>query len=254
MWKVLHRYALYFFNFSGVFFFKYEDNRFEISKIAIVWNILATPLAIIFFYFLITASFLQDIIFDIEKLNFDQFSKFSLSLMAVATFFLHCAVILSGFLQLWKRRELSNLLNEVSELHSLLDDCLKEKFYNRAMQNILISSFICATNVLIQFSVLKMSGLSFVVSVVICRPYLVTIGFLACIKTFEAFIVVSNQGFDKNLDALLKKPKFDFDECRRLATNYRRIHRLSEKINNDFEFALTTITCYFTFITTLGVR
>lgn len=254
MLKFSHHLALFFFNISGVFFFKYEDNLFKVSKIAVVWSIVATPLSILFFYFVITAPFLQGVIFDIEKFDLNQFSKLSVGLMVVAIIFLHYSAIGSGFLQLWKRMDLLKLLNEVNELHGLLDDGLKKSFYNRAIQNILISSLFCAINVLIQFSILKMSAVTFVISFVISRPYLVTIGFLACIKTFESFLVVLMQDFDKNLETFLKKPKFDFDECQRLATNYRRFYRLHVKFNTVFGFALTTITCYYTIITTLIVK
>lgn len=254
MFKVSDRFALLFFSMTGVFNFKYENNVLKLSKFVMVYNIVATPLAAIFFYLLMTSSFLQDIVFDNEKIGFDQISRFTLGLMIFDNFFIHFASLGSCVVQLWKRNYVFKFLNEVNELHSFLDDGLKEVFQKHATRNTLIASFLCTTYVLVQFSTCKISAVTFVFSFLLSRPYLLAYGYLAFIKTFEAFLVVLLQDFDMKLKKFLETTEFNLEDCQRLMTNHQRVHRLSEEFNSNFGFPMTMFTCFYTCITTLHVR
>lgn len=254
MLKVSDRLALFFFNITGVFNFKYENNVLKVSKAVMVWNTVATPLSTMFFYFLMSSSFLQDFVFDKEIISFDQISRFSRGLIIFASFLIQCASIGSCFSQLWNRNYVLKFLNEINELHSLLDDDLKEVFQKHATRNILIASFLCTTGILVQFSIFRITAVTFFISFVLCLSYLATLGFLSSIKTFELFLNTLMQEFDMTLEKMLESPEFDFEKCQRLAIIHQNLYQLSVQFTKDFGFPLTSITCYYIVITSMDVK
>lgn len=252
MFEVSNRFALLFYNVSGVIFCKYEDHEFKLSKTALAWNIIAAPLLILTFY--LSFGFFQDIIYDRERIQIDNYSVFTVFLMTIEYLLTQWISVVLCFVQLWRRKDLLKILNLAIKQHSLLDSSLKEKLRQLALRHIFISSFLSTTNVFIQFSVLRFSFFTFLISIIACYPYMVAMSFLSCVKSFESFLLVSIEDFDIKQKKSLENPEFDLETFQRLSANYQSLHRLSETFNRDFGLILTTLSSYFIIVTTLSVR
>lgn len=106
MLKASHRFALFFYNFSGLFSLKFRDGRFEVSKKLMFINFFRMVFCVSFITFVLMGSMEEYELFRNEFVSLPNLSEFSVISHCIATFLVHFTASILFILQLFKQQQL----------------------------------------------------------------------------------------------------------------------------------------------------
>lgn len=249
MLKASHRFALFFYKFSGLFSLKFKDGRFEVSKRLMFINFFRMVFCVSFIAFVLVGSMEEYELFRKEFVSLPNLSEFSVISHCIATFLVHFTQSILFLFQLFKQPQLkifsSQCLNmKLGGKHfTVFEEKLAKHFKILAVIFLLLMT-------LKYFTMMILTICSVPVFLVYIYPIVSFMGFVSFVKNFENYVLASLKEFQNDLKELL----IFGSQCRqvhiaiylKLAKKYQKLHDLVEMFNKSFGFKLTVITCLIT--------
>lgn len=252
MSKVSSRFFLHFFNFFGVFCFKYENNCLTVSNFAAVFNIIKMPLAYLVVHWLAN----QKIIFEnIYGEMFDEikdYSSFSRKLVLLCSSIVEWGSFVVIGMQMWKRQKVLSLITRSKEMLQSISQDWAKVFEKAATEVTIVVLLLLSFLFVLQFLIVKFNFSSVIYCLFLLYPYyvfLVSSGFVKICETFFVVLLKELEG-----EILSEKTVLSMEKYFTLTMKVKKIYDLNQAFAEIFEAQLTILTCCASVLMTLDVR
>lgn len=250
--KTSHRLVLFSYNFSSVLSFKYIDHSFEISRTQSIMNCFMLPLSIIFTFLLFSSRQLQDKLIDEQASVKETITIISGVTIIFSNFSTMITTLTICFVNLGRQKRILIFLNSARNFRYRMREEIDERFLKKLKKVSLLVNLIIFMFVIMQFSYMKKSLLSFVPILLILYPISVFINFLAFVKSFEFFFSALLRNFRMEVEETLLS-KSNMTDIVQLMRHYNEIYKLNQEFINLFGIQLTAVTCCSSIMTTVDV-
>lgn len=239
-------------NFLGILCFKFERNQFRLSKLAVVMNIFVMPVVLFSTILIRNSESIQNKIYITEVLEFESYSTLSIIVVEVMVYvelFTACALSVFNFRQ---QKLLLNFMNRLAEFSMHLKYQRKfEKLFRRCFSTALgVALFV---SIFQFYGFLKVSFLGLLASTVLFYPYMVILGTMTYLKSFELFLVMILKNFKMELKSS-NRSRSDSDSYQIMMRKYQKIYEFAEEFNMVFGCQTTILVANMSLTLTLEVN
>lgn len=245
----IHRIALFFFNYSSIFCFKFENKQHKISNFLTALNLLKMPLVsttgwLIIYHRPFKQKFFIENLFAMK--DFSQFARVS---FVIVIAILNLTSYLLSILQMVKREEIKIFVNAAFD--KSLDGKYFLKFRKNCIETVIWAVILYSINAVGQFTGnLKISILTILACIILYFPSLLISSFEVFVKIFENFVVATMKQFRKDLknvsNRMLLNHNQSVEEFLRLSRKHQEIYDLVERFNKNLGLQQTLIICFLT--------
>ena len=226
-----------FYNFSGLFNFKLQDGKNQVSNITALTNLVKVPIILLLQVLVFHHPIFHAEVHSPEALSLI-FSKVVQAVFIIQKLSASISSILFCWIQVANRHKLKRLINGMMLLkiaNEPQSDCMKSCIRD----NILIFSIFTAKTFGLYFVIFKFSMLSFIVNIISSFLIFQTFVFVSFVKNFENYVLVLMEEFRKDLK------HFSFRRHQKYFERYDEIHDLIRDFQQCFGLQLSVFTCFF---------
>lgn len=241
MLQVLHRFALYLYNFSSITSLSYRDHRYHVSKLLTLINFLKMPLVLAVALVISLNVSLRNAIFKKNLADLDNFSIFSKLIVTLSVSLVQLIALVMNWIQVAKCNKIKMFLNNAAKIPLGPKYC--QKFKNACSLDFKILGLLYVANHILQFfGTVKATLFTPIFSTIMFYASVLFTAFVGFIKNFENFLVASL----KELKHELKSPNLKADPSyfSNVCKKYQRLYDLTEEFHSCLGLQLTIMTCY----------
>lgn len=239
-----------FYTFVGILPVKEIDQKFQISKVFSVFNLLKMFFVWGFAYFVLSDTDIHKSLMISDMHSMNKYSTFSKVLAVISIELVQTITLAVSFLQFFNRSKIVDFMNQTGDI--IVDEFFANRFRcvckRLIFQNLFNFLVISSIQLLTLF---RMSFLSIVSFSILIQPYCLMSAFLSLMKTFEVFIALSLKDFHRHLSLVQLNSK-DID-VEVLLLKYQKIYELNLELNKTFGLQVTLTTISVTVLTTIQV-
>lgn len=224
------------YSYFGVLSIKFDKNEIKNSRALGIFNILRVFAMWLVLIFVLKSNEFRNLTLKQEMLSSKSFSAFSKNIGVVFGLFLNFTASAVWVMNCIKRKKITNFLDEVHKC-----PISKSKFQVLWTKHslIVLVSFILINAVQVITKV-RFTLLSIGTFILLIQPYLITLGFMSFVKTFEYFFFICLEDFKQ----YLINSEFQQNDIE-LIRKFKYIYDLNQSFKANFGFQIT--------LTVLGV-
>lgn len=250
MSKAALQWILPVYNFIGISSVKQVENCFRVSSFFAWLNLIKMIFDFIFMFFLFENHEIRAAILKFDIINIKSYSVFAQIIVLTSTQLVKTVSLLICIVQFLKRREIAELMNEVSGF--VIDESFSRRLKSAWLRKFIkVSVAFLFTSSILYSTKFKPSLTSALWMITLVYPCLIATSFLSLVSTCKIFLVAFMQDYKNDLSKHLQDASQN--DYHRLAVKHQKIVNLSKNINKTFGVQMTLLTCGATVVSTFQV-
>lgn len=247
-----HQIILFYYNFTSITSFKYQQNSFKSSKIFEIISVCQICQIAFNVCFILQYPATLEFLFEHDAVDYKKVSMFSYIVMSFDNFSRQTVAAVLISIMFYKRGSFLHFLNKCQE-QEITENSKKRLIHKVQVNSVIAFIFGFCITTFFYILIMRKSFIHFMICIFLVYPFVSFVSFCSFVKNSEAFLVELLSSFNEDLIEFLHKKHFDGVEYHRLVIRYQKIMTINESFNKIFGTALTLAICAILSMMTLHV-